>query len=375
MRKNNFAASASASRPVSRLSTATFRPISRLSQRTIATSARLRSTHVQRIAGLLRTLVQQTTGVGPEDDPDEFQEYVAGTLDLVLNGTGPSNDMATVAKRIAGHREKARINLYHELADAITMSYRQLNSLVSSEDRDPEDPIKRSNLPDMLHFLLELSQRPTNETHLNARGILDAVKAPPPVPEDFWKKVLEEEPFEGEHWQDQWADEDEDAKSLSSHPSLELESRRSTSTTESTSNEMVAEDEKEGDDEPLDPNSYLDLNKQHVLNDAHTLYEALCKEQYWRPGYVNNATRQAGRGFNINEPATLAPSCERVIAQAAGSSAVGLREVFIDESDAVRDVLITLQGRDSVIFKFHYDGSIFRRVEASYFLSLQNFEF
>ncbi|KAG9080255.1 hypothetical protein FRC06_006865, partial [Ceratobasidium sp. 370] len=288
MKKNNFAASASTSRP-----------------RTIATSARLRSTHVQRIAGLLRTLVQQTTGVGPEDDPDEFQEYVAGALDMVLNGTGPANDMATVAKRIAGHREKARINLHHDLADAITTSYRQLNLLVSSEDRDPDDPIKVQGT----RILLELSQRPTNETHLNARGVLDAVKAPPPVPEDFWRKVLEEEPFEGEHWQNQW-DEDEDTKSLSSHPSLELETRRSTSTTESTSNEVAVRDEKEEDDVdgPLDPISCFDLNKQHVLNDAHTLYEALRKDQYWRPGYVNDAARRAGRDFNVNEPATLDPS-------------------------------------------------------------------
>ncbi|KAG8747088.1 hypothetical protein FRC10_002504 [Ceratobasidium sp. 414] len=350
-------------------------------RRTIATSARLRSTHVQRIAGLLRTLVQQTTGVGPEDDPDEFQEYVAGALDTVLNGSGPANDMATVAKRIAGHREKARINLHHGLADAITTTYRQLNLLVSSEDRDPDDPIKVQGAR-ILAFL-ELSQHPTNETHLNARGILDTVKAPPPVPEDFWKKVLEEEPFEGEHWEDQWTDEDDDVKSLSSHPSLELESRRSTSATESTSNEVVDRDGKEGDDVdgPLDPISYLDLNRQHVLNDAHTLYEALCKDQYWRPGYVNDATRQAGRGFNINEPVTLAPSFERAIAQEASSSTVGLREVriksfgiyrctkpsqaYINESDVVRDVLITLQGRDSVIFKLHYDGLVFRWVEAS----------
>ncbi|KAG8772569.1 hypothetical protein FRC12_002993 [Ceratobasidium sp. 428] len=348
------------------MSTATtFRPVSRLSQRTIATSARLRSTHVQRIAALLRTLVQQTTGVGPEDDPDEFQEYVAGALDTVLNGSGPANDMATVAKRIAGHREKARINLDHELAHAITLSYRQINSLVTSEDKDPDDPIKRSNLPDMLHFLLELSQRPTNETHIYAQNVLDAVKAPPPVPEDFWKKVLEEEPFEGEHWQDQWADEDEDAKSLSSHPSLELESRRSTSSTESTSDDIEKSEEDDADDEgePPDPLSYLDLNKQHVLNDAHTLYETLCKDQYWRPGYVNDAAQQAGRDFNINEPATLAPSFERVIAQSVSSSAVALREVYIDESDVVRDVLTTLQGRASVIFKLHYDGPVFRRME------------
>ncbi|KAG9119477.1 hypothetical protein FRC07_005486 [Ceratobasidium sp. 392] len=367
MKRNNFTASASTNRPVSRLSTTTtFRPTSRLSQRTLATSARLRSTHVQRIAALLRTLVQQTTGVGPEDDPDEFQEYVAGALDMVLNGTGPANDTATVAKRIAGHREKARINMHHELADAITTTYRKINSLVSSEDRDSDDPIKRSNLPDMLHFLLELSQRPTDETHIHASNVLDADQIPPPVPEDFWKKVLEEEPFEGEHWQDQWDDEDEDANSLSSHPSLELESRRSTSTTESTSNEMAAksdEDEADDEDEPLDPVSYLDPNKQHVLNDAHTLYETLCKDQYWRPGYVNDAARHSGREFNINEPATLAPAFERVSAQVASSSAVGLREVYIDESDVVRDVLIAIQGRSSVIFKIHSDGSTFRRVE------------
>ncbi|QRV72355.1 gamma-tubulin complex component 5 [Ceratobasidium sp. AG-Ba] len=358
MKKNQFTSSASANRPVSRLSTVSnLRTASRLSHRTLATSARLRSTHVQRIAGLLRTLVQQVTGVGPEDDPDEFQEYVGSVFDLVLNGSGSTNDSASVAKRIAGHREKARINLHHELANAITMSYRQMNSLVASEDRDPDDPIKRTNLPDMLHFLLELSQRPDNATHIYAQNVLDAVKAPPPVPEDFWKKVLEEEPFEGEHWQDQWGDgDDDDAKSLSSHPSLELDSRHSTPTTESTSNHVGQEEKYE---ESVDPEPSFDWDKQYVLNDAHTLYEALCKEQYWRPGYVNEAARQAGKRFSVNEPATLAPSFERVIVQ----EGVGLREVYVDESDVVRDVLITIQGRESVIFRFYHDGDVFRRVE------------
>lgn len=77
------------------------RAVSRLSSRT-TTTARLRSTHVQHIAALLRTLVQQVTGVGPEDDPDEFQDYVSGALDSVLNGSGPANDMPSVTKRIAG---------------------------------------------------------------------------------------------------------------------------------------------------------------------------------------------------------------------------------------------------------------------------------
>jgi gamma-tubulin complex component 5 len=142
--------------------------------------------------------------------------------------------------------------------------------------------------------------------------VLDDVKAPPPVPEDFWKQVLEEEPFEGEHWKDQWEDEDEDAKSLSSHPSLELESRKSTSTTESTSEDVLrGEDELEsrrGGDGLVDPLARLDLGQQHVLNDAHSLYEELCTRQYWRPGYVNDAARSSGKEFQVNDPATLGES-------------------------------------------------------------------
>ena len=112
MRKQNtpgFSASASANRPVSRMSTATstFRAASRMSVRT-TTTARLRSTHVQKIAGLLRNLVQQVTGVGQEDDPDEFQEYVAGSLDTVLNSMGAACDLATVTKRIAGYVQMSK---------------------------------------------------------------------------------------------------------------------------------------------------------------------------------------------------------------------------------------------------------------------------
>lgn len=103
MKKSGITSSSSANRPLSRMSVATsIRPISRLSTRT-TTTARLRSTHVQNIAALLRKLVQQVTGVGPEDDPDEFQEYISGALDAVLNGLGPSCDMPSVTKRIAGY--------------------------------------------------------------------------------------------------------------------------------------------------------------------------------------------------------------------------------------------------------------------------------
>lgn len=143
--------------------------------------------------------------------------------------------------------------------------------------------------------------------------MLDDVKAPPPVPEDFWKTVLEEEPFEGDHWRDQWEDEDEDAKSLSSHPSLELESRKSTSTTESTSEDVLRggnEFESQKEDGDVDPLAGLNLGQQHVLNDAHSLYEDLCTRQYWRPGYVNDAARKAGREFQVNDPATLGESLQ-----------------------------------------------------------------
>ncbi|KAJ1308357.1 hypothetical protein OPQ81_004066 [Rhizoctonia solani] len=350
------------------------RAVSRLSTRT-TTTARLRSTHVQHIAALLRTLVQQITGIGPEDNPDEFQDYMSGALDTVLNGSGPASDMPSVTKRIAGHREKARIYLQTDLADAITVSFRRLNALVNvdPEERFPDDPIKRSNLSDMLQFLLELSQPPTNATHDYAYGFLTEVHEPPPEPKDFWKQVLEEEPLEGEHWKTPWDDEDWDAKSLSSHPSMELESRESLSSMEST-----GEDEGEDEASPIESNhdaeeeegplnlfSSIHPSQQKTLNNAHNLYEALCADQYWRPQYVNDAARRVGKEFNVNDPATLGPSFERALEKEAGSLLPVVREIYIDEIDVVRDVLISMQGRSSLIFTFHYDGTLFRKVEPS----------
>ncbi|KAF8743428.1 Spc97 / Spc98 family, partial [Rhizoctonia solani] len=359
------------------MSTATsVRAVSRLSSRT-TTTARLRSSHVQHTAALLRILVQQVTGVGPEDDPDEFQEYMAGALDTVLNTSGPTNDMASVTKRIAGHREKARIHLQNDLADAITTSFRRMNALVDvdPEDRSADDPIKvqgslhrRTNLPEMLQLLIELSQPPTNTTHDYAYDLLREVHAPPPEPKDFWKQVLEEEPLEGEHWKTPWDDEDWDTKTLSSHPSMELESRESLSSPEPAAEDRASLIESnEGDEDEGRPNpfSYADFTQQRTLNDAHNLYEALCADQYWRPRYVNEAARRAEKEFNVNDPATLGPSFERALEKEAGSLLPTIREVYIDEIDVVRDVLISMQGRSSLIFTFHYDGTLFRKVEHS----------
>lgn len=45
------------------------------------------------------------------------------------------------------HRQKARILLQTDLADAITMSFKQLNTLVDAEERVPDDPIKVQGSP------------------------------------------------------------------------------------------------------------------------------------------------------------------------------------------------------------------------------------
>lgn len=156
-----------------------------------------------------------------------------------------------------------------------------------------------------------MSQPSTDATHLYAQYVITDVKEPPPAPQDFWKTVLEEEPLVGEHWQDPWADEGDDAKSLSSHPSMDLESRESLSSTRSTSDEVrpLLEDEEPEDEQEQDeienPFSYADPTKQHTLNDAHDLYETLCANQYWRTQYVNDAARRAGKMFDMNDPATL----------------------------------------------------------------------
>ncbi|CCO30051.1 hypothetical protein BN14_04075 [Rhizoctonia solani AG-1 IB] len=376
MKKYITTPSSSTNRPMSRMSAATsVRAVSRLSSRT-TTTARLRSTHVQHIAALLRTLVQQVTGVGPEDDPDEFQEYFSVALDTVLNGSGLANDMSSVTKRIAGHREKARIYLQTDLADAITTSFRRLNTLVAYimllEHGGLTPAIhsftQRSNLPEMLQFLIELSQPPTNTTHDYAYDLLTEVHAPPPEPKDFWKQVLEEEPLEGDHWKTPWDDDDWDARTLSSHPSMELESRGSVSSPESSrENEasVIENNEEEEVKGPPNPFSYMGTSHQHNLNDAHNVYEALCADQYWRPQYVNDAAKRAEKEFNVNDPATLGPSFERALGKEAGSLLLAAKDVYIDEIDVVRDVLISMQGRSSLIFTFRYDGTLFRRVEPS----------
>ncbi|CUA77915.1 hypothetical protein RSOLAG22IIIB_06868 [Rhizoctonia solani] len=266
------------------------------------------------------------------------------------------------------HREKARIHLQTDLADAITASFRRLNTLVNAdpEERSPDDPVKVQALeplrdapisgmrPSVLPFLklihlrckLELSQPPTNATHDYAYDSLREIHEPPPEPKDFWKQVLEEEPLEGEHWKTPWDDEDWDAKSLSSHPSMELESRESLSSAESTDEDQASRFKGNQDQEvegPPNPFSYADLSQQNTLNEAHGLYESLCADQYWRSQYVNDAARRVGKKFNVNDPATLGPSFERALEKEAGSLLPAVREVYIDEIDVVRDVLISIQ--------------------------------
>ncbi|KDN35699.1 hypothetical protein RSAG8_11378, partial [Rhizoctonia solani AG-8 WAC10335] len=277
MKKYGITPSSSANRPLSRMSVSTsVRAVSRLSNRTTVT-ARLRSTHVQHIAVLLRTLVQQVTGVGPEDDPDEFQDYVSGGLDTVLNGSGASSDMPSVTKRIAGYREKA------------------LNA--DPEDKSPDDPIKVQGSP----------HRVARTWWIDSNYSLSYVALKPP--------------------------RDASISGLGGGAAGR--------------------------------GTYTDPSQQNTLNNAHALYEALCADQYWRPQYVNDAARRVGKEFNVNDPATLGPSFERALEKEAGSLLPVVREVYIDEIDVVRDVLVSMQGRTSLIFTFRYDGALFRKVEPS----------
>ncbi|KAJ7639449.1 Spc98 family-domain-containing protein [Roridomyces roridus] len=332
--------SALSTRPLSSLST---RPLSRVSQRPHSRLGR------SRIQPFCQTLVSQVTGLNEGDDDAAFQsqvEYAVKSLEsTTLTKAAASVDMGVIDKQVHGHVQKARINSRDELADALQTAYRKLKRQ-AGQNTDLDGEIKMSRLPDHLQFLISLSSTASPATLAYAETYLDGIRNPPPPPAELtWKDIFGDDPLESAS----------SASSSSSGPSLSpLDSDL----------ELDSEDDSDSfsslDDKPPPPALSSPLPNE-PSRPPHTYahrreFEQLQARQYWRDDYV--WPKGKGRAFDIGDASTLGPALQRVLAQESGSlGALEMQnERYIDEQDAVREILMALQGRKNIMLAL-VDGS------------------
>ncbi|KAF9021849.1 hypothetical protein BDZ89DRAFT_1198266 [Hymenopellis radicata] len=213
------------------------RPISRLNAR--PQSRQLRANHLK-IVSLCEQLVRDLQGDEDETEYHSSIDYATRSLSLegtMLNKVGVTIEQAAVDRTMRGHVQKARIHSHDALADALETSYKRLKENFEKE-HDLDQEIKA--LPSHLQLLFCLANAPESSTSTYASSYLFNLNAPPPAVEVLtWKKILEDDPFEGEHWEGVYGmppgsiknqrepDSDSDASSLWSLHSDDIDIERS----------------------------------------------------------------------------------------------------------------------------------------------------
>ncbi|KAF8272093.1 Spc98 family-domain-containing protein [Lactarius quietus] len=328
-----------AGRPVSRTgNTPTYKPFHRLPQRQIS---RLMSTS--------HSLVSQVTGLNPDDDENVFRatvDMVTRSLDYNVKAA-PSSSMSDIAKLVNGRTERARINSQDSWADALQLSFTRLKSQIE-KIRDIDSEITPARLPDHLSFLMHLSVPPTQLTVEHAENYVVNGSTPRIESETFsWKNILDEEPFEGQHWEGVYGlppgstVEGWETRSLDSTPPfspLLLDDFGIVSPLSSTDSLPGSEAE---------PSIDINADSVHISGSStfghRQLIEDLQRRQYWRAEWQTDASLT--RTFTVKDASSLGPSADRILGDHRPLGPDGPDIIkYIHEHDAVREMLMAFQG-------------------------------
>ncbi|KAF8622209.1 hypothetical protein AX15_007310 [Amanita polypyramis BW_CC] len=361
-------------RPRSISNVSTSRPQSRIARRPSS-----RHGHRARLQPLAQTLVAQIMGLreedGPEDpDGESFRTAVDSVLknldSTTLNKGAVSMDLHTVSQQIHGHALKARINSNDALSDALQISYQRVKASVA-ENEGLDQGFKMSRLPDHFQFLVNLSQPPSASTLAFAEDLVYALRNPPPAPKPLtWADILAEEPFEGEHWEgvygmppgivrgvsrdaaDDW-DTTPSLSPLESYSELDGDDANSSAVVSSEQQPMISETH-----EPETRSSESDkMVPPHTIAHRQS-FENMKLRQYWRVDWRSDI--EAGREFDLRDASTLGPSLDRILSNGykhrRDTNNVQSYERYISEYDAVREVLMALQGRKNQLYAWK-DGA------------------
>ncbi|KAK7038051.1 Spc98 family-domain-containing protein [Favolaschia claudopus] len=345
-------ASALSQRPTSALShrpssALSHRPPSSASQRPLSSASRRppsslsgRRPPSRRLLPLAQVLVKQITDLREGDTDGTFQataEYVMKSLEsTTMLKAATTVDMTFIDRQIQGHCLKARVNTRDILAEALQTSYRQLKHQAAQE-KDLDQEIKMSRLPDHMQFLMSLSTSATAQTLAFADEYLERIKNPPAAPAPLtWADIFGDDPLE--------AASSSSSASLSplNSDDLELDEEDSFSSLDSEDN--------------LPPEVSVDVVVPQPSRPSYTYahrqeFEQLKARQYWREDYVRPGNKGKARAseFDIGDASTLGPALQRVLAHGSLGALEVQSEKYIDEQNAVREILMALQGRKNII--------------------------
>lgn len=304
---------------------------------------------MSRIISLSHTLVSQITGLQPEDEDDEFRalvDVVKRSLDYNVKAA-PSSSMNDVTKQLHGRIERARINSQDSWADALEHSFAFLKSS-ADKIHDIDSEITPIHLPNHLMLLILLSVPPTTSAVEHADNYLESSRAPRTDPASIsWKAILDEEPFEGQHWEGVYGlqpgstVEGWETRSLDSTPPysplpLGNPSDLSPSLSSTDSLPSIEENSFQNQDDSARMATMSSFGHRQLIED-------LQRRQYWRTEYQTDAASTSS--FTVKNASSLGPSVDLILAERNSlKHGIPHRVKYIHEHDAVREILMAFQG-------------------------------
>ncbi|TFK55410.1 hypothetical protein OE88DRAFT_1764883 [Heliocybe sulcata] len=314
-----------------------------------------------------QALVSQIAGITDEEEYKARVDYVVKHVDpsSAITRAGPSMNLQTAEKHVHGHIRKAKINLRDEWAEALAKSYDRLKQRVE-KNIDLDDTMRMDRLPDHLQLLLLLANPATSETLSYASNLLERLRNPDAQPRGLtWAEILAEEPFEGEHWKGVYglpknaviggSEEDDSWDSDSSAwSSLAKESGEEDELSISSLADEEDREQRGGKkDADLDGKMEVAIPLRYDHRDK---IEELHARQYWRAEWRPDI--DLNRGFDIGDASTLGLTVYRVLGGEKPSSQIAgpSTEKYIYEHDAVREILMALQGRQNLLLSWTHQG-------------------
>ncbi|EPQ59052.1 hypothetical protein GLOTRDRAFT_70178 [Gloeophyllum trabeum ATCC 11539] len=197
--------------------------------------------------------------------------------------------------------------------------------------------MRMDRLPD--HLLL--SNPPDAPTLSYASALLDRLDNPhKPTDGLTWAQILAEEPLEGEHWALS-ADSESDSDLSPWDDDPELLRERASASSAASEYEAYGEDDADvdkGEDKEGERDVELAIPQRYDHRDK---IEEIQAQQYWRADWKPDL--DLDKEFDIGDPPAY---------KIGGPSS----EKYIYEHDAVREVLMALQGRQNLLFSWTHQG-------------------
>jgi gamma-tubulin complex component 5 len=195
-----------------------------------------------RVAALTDELVQTIIGFNPETNRRAYKH----ARDIATRGLRAHQYNRTnqfdVQNSFKGLDEKFRVLNRDDLADALQSRVKELEG------------VRNKWIPEYLSLLLQLSDRPTENSKVEALELLRPPTPPPPL---TWAEILQDDPYSDEEL---WKDIDYGAESSDEEPTLKRREKKSKETPPSS----VAEDDvfkPESCVVPLDADALPDIEK------------------------------------------------------------------------------------------------------------------